>query len=394
MDAQDTSFRILIVDDSTENIDILTASLSNYRKMIALNGERALKLAFGNHPPDLILLDINMPGINGYEVCHILKTHEETSDIPVIFLTSNTDSESIIKGFEMGASDYITKPFNTGELLARVKTQLTLKKSKDDIARLLTHIEGKNRLITSSIEYAKTIQQALLPAREEINRIFPDHFILYQPKDIVSGDFYWGKECEDSILMAAVDCTGHGVPGAFMSILGMSLLKEASSHDRSLNPAEMLDILREKVKHALQQDENMDANKDGMDMALCKLDSSHKHLQYAGAYNPLYLIRDGELKEYKADRQPVAIHYREKPFTNHSIDLQPGDCFYIFSDGFADQMGGEQERKIMSGKFKQWLLDTHTLPMEQQKEALLDRFNSWKGNTEQTDDILVIGIRV
>jgi len=385
--------RILIVDDATENIDILTAALTGYRKMIALNGERALKLAFSDNPPDLILLDINMPGMDGYEVCQILKTNEKTREIPVIFLTANTDSESIIRGFEMGANDYITKPFNMGEMLARVKTHLALKKSKDDIARLLLDIESKNRLITSSIEYAQTIQQALLPDDDRLDQLLPEHFILYHPKDIVSGDFYWVRQADGSVLVAAVDCTGHGVPGAFMSILGLSFLNEVT-RSKYCCPANILDQVRKKVKHALKQTGEFAEQRDGMDMALVQLGNDHRSLKYAGAYNPLYLVREGVLTEYKGDRQPVAIHYREKPFTNHTVDLLPGDSFYIFSDGFADQIGGEHDRKLMSGTFKEWLREIAGEPMQKQKMILEERIRTWQGDNEQTDDILVIGVRV
>ncbi len=385
--------RILIVDDATENIDILAAALTGYRKMIALNGERALQLAFSDNPPDLILLDINMPGMDGYEVCQVLKTNEKTREIPIIFLTANTDSESIIKAFEMGASDYITKPFNMGEMLARVKTHLALKKSRDDIARLLNDIEGKNKLITASIEYAQTIQQALLPDEAFLKRILPEHFILYHPKDIVSGDFYWVRRLDDQVMIAAVDCTGHGVPGAFMSILGISFLNEVVSEGGICCASDVLERLRNKVKSALGQTEPT-GQRDGMDMSLVMYNPLRKELQYAGAYNPLYLVRDDRLQEYKADRQPVAIHYRERPFTNHTIPLRPGDMFYLFSDGFADQMGGEEEKKLMSGRFKSWLEEIAHLPANDQKKILEERFTAWKGNVEQTDDILVIGVKV
>jgi serine phosphatase RsbU (regulator of sigma subunit) len=334
-----------------------------------------------------------MPGMDGYEVCKTLKTNEKTREIPVIFLTANTDSESIIRGFEVGANDYITKPFNMGEMLARVKTHLALKKSKDDIARLLLDIESKNRLITSSIEYAQTIQQALLPDDDRLDQLLPEHFILYHPKDIVSGDFYWVRQADGSVLVAAVDCTGHGVPGAFMSILGLSFLNEVT-RSKYCCPANILDQVREKVKHALKQKGEFAEQRDGMDIALVQLGNDHRSLKYAGAYNPLYLVREGVLTEYKGDRQPVAIHYREKPFTNHTVDLLPGDSFYIFSDGFADQIGGEHDRKLMSGTFKEWLREIAGEPMQKQKMILEERIRTWQGDNEQTDDILVIGMKV
>jgi len=386
--------RILIVDDATENIDILATALSGYRKMIALNGERALKLAFSDNPPDLILLDINMPGMDGYEVCQVLKTNEKTREIPVIFLTANTDSESIVKGFEMGANDYLTKPFNIGEMLARVKTHLALKKSKDDITRLLSDIESKNKLITSSIEYAQTIQQALLPDRKYMEQVLPEHFILYRPKDIVSGDFYWVKKIDNTVMLAAVDCTGHGVPGAFMSMLGIAFLNEVVRENGVLRADAILNELRNHVIEALQQKGEPGESKDGMDVALCVIDRKERVLHFAGANNPLYYIRGGEVYEIKGDKMPVAIHVRMDPFSNHTVELLPGDTFYIFSDGYADQFGGPHGKKFKYKALRELLLTIHKKPMSEQKTLLDDTFEKWKGEMEQIDDVVLIGFRV
>ena len=386
--------RILIVDDATENIDILGDALSDYKRMVALNGKKALELATGDNPPDLILLDIVMPGMDGYEVCKRLKENENTREIPVIFLTAKTESESIIKGFTLGAADYVTKPFNLGELMARVTTQLALKKSKDDITRYLKEIESKNTLITDSILYAESIQNAILPDMEFMKKEMPEHFVLFKPKDIVSGDFYWVKKIRNFLIIAAVDCTGHGVPGAFMSMLGTSFLNETVSKAKFDKANEILERLRKMVKVSLKQTGKDIEQKDGMDMALCILDLDNKEMQYAGAYNPLYLIRDGELIEYKADRQPVAIHYVEKEFTNHVIRLQEGDAIYIFSDGFYDQLGGELNKKFLSKNFKSLLLEINKESMDQQKDLLEKTLREWMKNMEQIDDILVMGIRV
>lgn len=386
--------RILIVDDATENIDILGDALSDYKRMVALNGKKALELATGDNPPDLILLDIVMPGMDGYEVCKRLKANENTREIPVIFLTAKTESESIIKGFTLGAADYVTKPFNLGELMARVTTQLALKKSKDDITRYLKEIESKNTLITDSILYAESIQNAILPDMEFMKKEMPEHFVLLKPKDIVSGDFYWVKKINNFLIIAAVDCTGHGVPGAFMSMLGTSFLNETVSKAKFDKANEILERLRKMVKVSLKQTGKDIEQKDGMDMALCILDLDNKEMQYAGAYNPLYLIRDGELIEYKADRQPVGFHYVEKEFTNHVIRLQEGDAIYIFSDGFYDQLGGAKNKKFMSKNFQSLLLEINKKSMDQQKDLLDKTLKEWMKNMEQIDDILVMGIRV
>ncbi|MCK4678995.1 MAG: serine/threonine-protein phosphatase, partial [Bacteroidales bacterium] len=196
------------------------------------------------------------------------------------------------------------------------------------------------------------------------------------------------------LIIAAVDCTGHGVPGAFMSMLGTSFLNETVTKTKFDKPNEILERLRKKVKISLKQTGKDIEQRDGMDMALCILDLDNKEMQYAGAYNPLYLIRNGELIEYKADRQPVAIHYVEKEFTNHVIKLQEGDALYIFSDGFYDQLGGTKYKKFLSKNFKSLLLEINKKSMEQQKDLLDKTLKEWMKDYEQIDDILVIGIRV
>lgn len=190
---------------------------------------------------DLILLDVMMPEMSGFEVCEHLKANSKTSDIPIIFLTARTDTESIVKGFNLGAVDYVTKPFNKSELLARVSTQVALKKSRDETLKYL-------KLLKDSVNYAEKIQDAVLPSPEILYDVFPGYFILYKPKDIVSGDFYWINRIKNFIYIAAADCTGHGVPGAFMSMLGITLLNEIVSKSRLDNPNQILNFLRKKIK--------------------------------------------------------------------------------------------------------------------------------------------------
>lgn len=284
-------------------------------------------------------------------------------------------------------------------ILAFAVLLINMVRQKQKANRIL---EEKNELIshqkqeiTDSIRYASRIQNAVLPSSNLLSESLRDHFVLFLPRDIVSGDFYWFTKRNNKMVIVAADCTGHGVPGAFMSMLGVSFLYEIVSKENIMQPAEILNALRELVKVTLSQTGKMNEQKDGMDISLSVLDLQNMHLQWAGAYNPLYLVRKGELTEYKADKMPVAIHINDyKPFTNNEIDLQPGDCFYMSSDGFADQFGGEEGRKFMSKRFKELLININNLTMEEQKEALLQAHLQWRTGYEQIDDVVVFGVKV
>ncbi len=266
---------------------------------------------------------------------------------------------------------------------------------RDEIMGQRDEILRQKEEITDSINYARRIQNAVLPLKDHFKKSFSDHFILFKPRDIVSGDFYWIAEDENKLYFTAADCTGHGVPGAFMSMLGVSSLNEIfGNENHHLTAARMLNLLREKIKFSLHQTGKEGENKDGMDMALCIYHKKKKLLEYAGAYNPLYLIRDGKLQEYKADRMPIGIYHIEKEsFTNHEINIKKGDAIYIFSDGYADQFGGPGQTKFKSGNLKKLLLEINEKPMEEQHQILDTRFMKWKGNLDQIDDVILIGIR-
>ena len=255
-------------------------------------------------------------------------------------------------------------------------------------------IEEKNQHITSSIEYASRIQNAVLPPKELIRKHLPEYFILFKPRDIVSGDFYWLKQIGSHTVYAAADCTGHGVPGAFMSMLGISFLNEIVNKTRFDKPAEILGKLRKKVKSSLRQTGKDNESKDGMDIALCIIDNENMILEYAGAYNPAYIIRKGVLHELKATRNPIGIYLKEKDFENHSFKLEKNDIIYTFSDGYVDQFGGEDNSKFKTKNFKKLLIEIYDKPMQEQKKILEGVFLKWKGNTEQTDDIIIFGVKV
>lgn len=256
-------------------------------------------------------------------------------------------------------------------------------------------ISHQKQEITDSIQYASRIQNAILPPPSVLKETLNEHFVLFLPRDIVSGDFYWFTKQQNKMILVAADCTGHGVPGAFMSMLGISSLYEIVNKEGTMQPAQILNMLRVFVKQTLSQTGKKDEQKDGMDISLCMLDTENMKLEWAGAYNPLTLIRNGEIIEYKADKMPVGIHINDhKPFTNHVIDIKPDDRFYMYSDGFPDQFGGKDGRKYMSKRFKQFLLEIHQKPMVEQKEILHQEHLNWRGESEQIDDIVIFGVRV
>ncbi|MFH2096097.1 MAG: SpoIIE family protein phosphatase, partial [Bacteroidota bacterium] len=248
--------------------------------------------------------------------------------------------------------------------------------------------------ITDSIRYAYRIQTAAIPSSETLNEIVSDHFIMYKPRDIVSGDFYWIGRHEKSLIILAADCTGHGVPGAFMSMLGIAFLNEIVNKESITSPALILNKLRENIIRALQQKGMEGEQKDGMDVAVVTINPDLETIEFAGANNPLYLIRNQELIEKKGSKMPVAIHEIMDYYENHVIPIEKNDTLYIFSDGFPDQFGGPQGKKFKYKPFKELLISIQDNPMTEQEQILIETFENWRADYEQIDDVLVIGIKI
>ncbi|MDF1671907.1 MAG: tetratricopeptide repeat protein [Vicingaceae bacterium] len=271
-----------------------------------------------------------------------------------------------------------------------VKGNITKKKVNETLEVQKKQIEMKNRDITDSIQYAKRIQSAILPTNNLIKKTLPENFVLYLPKDIVAGDFYWMEKNQNGILFAVADCTGHGVPGAMVSVVCNNALNRSVREFQLVEPAEILNKTRDIVIETFEKSE---ANiKDGMDIALCLL--NNLELQYAGANNPLWIIRNNEIIETKGDKQPIGKYMNKMPFTNHTVNLQNGDTIYLLTDGFPDQFGGEKGKKYKYKPLKEKLLSINSLPLLEQKELLYKEFSEWKGELEQIDDVCLVGIRI
>jgi len=298
-----------------------------------------------------------------------------------------------------------------------IQTQANnLQEANNEIISQKDLIEKAHKNITDSILYAKRIQSAVLPESDYISQILPQHFILFKPRDIVSGDFYFIKQIKNITIVAVADCTGHGVPGAFMSMLGIALLNEIIASKEISTSAEVLDELRKQLKNSLQQTGQHGEQQDGMDIAFCAINIENYEMSFAGAHNPCWIFRNDELvvmsdelKNYdneqlithnsklitlEADRQPVGIFLKEKPFTEHKIQLEKDDVIFVFTDGYSSQFGSEKNETFKTKRFKELLSEICQLPLAEQKQILENNFKEWKGSNEQTDDVLVVGVKI
>jgi serine phosphatase RsbU (regulator of sigma subunit) len=422
---------ILMVVDDEPDVQLLMKQKfrkqirnQEYQFLFAANGVEALEMLKDNPDVDVILCDVNMPEMDGITL--LTKTRQVNPTVQTIIVSAYGDMRNIRRAMNNGAFDFVTKPINFNDLGATItKTIKHVKRLKETInekeelykklerynkileekveertAEILKQkqiIEAKNQSITESINYAKRIQEATLPRIEEIRKAFPESFVFYKPRDIVSGDFYWfsqkEKEGKSQYVLTAVDCTGHGVPGAFMSLIGNDLLHEIVNARAEVQPDRILEELHLGVRRALRQGENQ--SRDGMDLALCLIEAEKGQLTFAGAKNPLIYFKNGEMHLVKGDKFPIGgVQLEaERKFTPHLIPLEKGMTFYIFTDGYQDQFGGADGMKFMSKRFRNLLAEIHTLDLETQSKILETRFQEWKAERPQVDDILVIGWR-
>lgn len=300
-----------------------------------------------------------------------------------------------------GSGGFLLVFLFTGFVVNRLRVTREQKSIIEDQKKQVDHafgeLEEKNTEILDSINYAKRIQKAILPSNKVVKEYLNESFILYKPKDIVAGDFYWMEHMDDTVLFAAADCTGHGVPGAMVSVICNNGLNRSVREHGLTDPGEILDKTREIVIQEFEKSE--DEVKDGMDIALCSLsnldeEGVYRELKYAGAHNPLWIIRNGELIETRANKQPIGKFEKQEPYKTHSFKLEKGDTFYIFSDGFADQFGGDRGKKYKSKRFRSFLISMQDKSMDTQCDMLNSEFEKWKGELEQIDDVCIIGVRV
>jgi len=343
---------------------------------------------------------------------------KQVNDMQVKYDTEKKEKENKILELSVNRQKIITYSISIGLVLVIVlvffvyRGYVTKKKAHEELAEKNKIIEEKNKDILDSINYAKTIQNAILTPDEYLKEELGEYFIVYKPRDVVSGDFYWCSANGSKVIFTVADCTGHGVPGAFMSMIGNSILNEVVIENKITDAAQILNTLRANLLKTLQQKGQNAIKRDGMDIALCVWDKTDNTLQFAGANNPLYLLRnnvngsinpsekikihEGNLVEFLPDKQPIGYFEgkTDNPFTSHTIQLNKGDIVYISTDGFADQFGGEKGKKYTKKKFRETLISLSTIELNKQQNTLDKIFETWKGNLDQTDDICLMGIKI
>ncbi len=324
-----------------------------------------------------------------------LSSHPKVEDLIAECITNKTgvSYESINKTKNLGNRWFQSMISPIFDEHGKIKNIMVIDSDITTLKSIEEDLRQRNKDILDSISYAKRLQDAILPPISEVKKSFPESFVLYKPKDIVAGDFYWMERLgTDTVLIAACDCTGHGVPGAMVSVVCSNALKRALNEFKIRNAGQLLDKTRELVLETFEKSES--EVQDGMDISFCAINLKDNTLEWSGANNPLWYIRNGELKEIHGDKQPIGKQTGEKPFTTHVLKMHKGDIIYLFTDGYADQFGGPMGKKFKYKQFQEKLLSVSSLSMDKQKQALEETLENWKGELEQVDDILVVGVRL
>jgi len=412
MITSDPIYSILYIDDEENNLTSFKSTFRrDYHIHVASSGKAGLEIMEKNNI-QLVITDQRMPDMSGIEFLErIVPLYP---DCMRMILTGFSDMEAIIQAINKGnIYRYVSKPWNREDLKITIDSALEVYNLKSQNKHLIDDLKEANRTleqkvnertrqleqqrinITDSIKYASRIQRALMLPSEELEKILPSHFILNKPKDIVSGDYYWVSQKNNMLIIAVADCTGHGVPGAFMSIMGINFLNEIVSQSDTIIANEILNELRKQLIKSLGQTGRRDEAKDGMEMALCIVDPDNKQIQFSGAFRPMYLIKDEELIVIKGDPMPIGkYNENEMPFTNKEVQFNENDMIYLFTDGYVDQIGGLDRKTFKSIQFKKLLKEIHYKPLKEQKSILEEEHGIWRAGQEQIDDIMILGVRL
>lgn len=410
---QQQVYSVLIVEDSFVIAYELQKKLERFGYMvldIIATGEEAIKVALADEP-DLIMMDIILAGeIDGIQTAIEIKKQK---DIPILFTTGHADDAKIERAKQSKPLGYILKPYDDNRLritllmaIERMKLEQELKNYKNHLEELVTErtrelekqkqeLERINYETNQSIEYASNIQSALLPEKSCFSGVFDDYFIIFQPKESLSGDFFWFYDSPSVTCFAAADCTGHGIPGALLSIIGNNFLNQIVIRQNIVAPNIILNHLNKYIWDTFEKNTHKFRISDGMDIAFCTYYKSKHKIIYAGAYRPLLIVRDGKLITYGPDRQSIGgVTDYEATFTQHHVQLKENDCFYIFSDGFTDQFNPSCRQKFRTRRFGEMLVAINSQPMYIQKQTIMQRFNEWSAGHYQMDDILIMGFKI
>jgi len=394
---------ILIVDDLEDNLFSLNAVLKFEGYIIhkANSGPLALEMA-SKIQYDCIILDVQMPEMDGFEVANILGKNEFTKNIPIIFLSAlGSDKEKVLQGMNSGAIDFLAKPVDPPLIKAKLKLCIKLSSKYKDSKKIFSEIKQEhsslqevNSEFSASLRYAQNIQQAILPTAEVINALFKDNFVIFRPKESIGGDFYYVKEVGNEIIFMCGDCTGHGVPGAMMSMISSNIIHNIIDTKKIIVPSLILNAMVREFRKAFRNEFSNITIQDGLEVAICTYYKKEKKLQYAGAGRPIIIANQDGIKTIKSSSSGISGNVSENyDFELNEFDIEEGDQLYLYSDGIVDQFGGPKNKKFMTKRLVQLLSSNLDLPMSEQKEIIDNSIVSWKEGQEQIDDILVMGLK-
>lgn len=398
---------ILLLEDNKDDVGLVYRELTKADLQFDLKvveDEFDYRKELNNFKPDIILSDHSLPSFNSMEALSIIQ--EKNIDVPFILVTGTVSEEFAVECMKAGADDYILKSslVRLPPAIESILASREIKREKEIIESLhkklqsaYAEIAEKNKSITDSINYAKRIQEAMLPKIDVLTKKYPGAFILYRPKDIVSGDFYWFLEYDGKFLIAVADCTGHGVSGALMSMIGHNLLNQIVKTKNTTKPEEILKRLNMSIRKVLKQDTDINPSWDGMDIAICSIDQVNKIIEFAGANRPLYYSRNKKIEIIKGDKNGTGGGMQVdavRVYTNHKFSYQKNDVIYMFTDGYSDQFGGKYGKKMTTKKLLYLLQAIQSNTIQNQKMLVNLWFDEWKGELEQTDDSLMIGIKL
>ncbi len=427
--------KVLIIENDATHTFKLKEILTNlgYEKVEIVSDSKSAIITFEKEQPNLILVDINDSECRYIE---IVTQFKKSKEIPVLYIVSSLNDEILEKTKSTEPIGFITIPFDILQLKSLINTAFMLHSKftsnidqlneqlnmammqvdeltetnahlitatfreralKQELAQTKALIEAQSKKIVDSINYSLRIQQSIIPSSETFKEALGNHSVFYKPKDVVSGDFPWLMRKDNYVYYGAIDCTGHGVPGAMMSMIGNLLLNAIVENGNSCKtPSEVLAELHKAVVQTLKQDAEGNKAADGMDAALCRIDFEKKELLFSGAHLPLLLLRDGELATFKGDKFPVGgMQYRNRnTYSDHTIQLKEKDRVFVFSDGIIDQVGGEENMKWMTSRLKEFIIENQEVSMTDFKETISQKFEEFKGEHKQVDDVLLIGVEI
>jgi len=394
---------ILIVDDLEDNLFSLNAVLKFEGYVIhqansgALAIEMAMKLQY-----DCIVLDVQMPEMDGFEVANILGKNDFTKNIPIIFLSAlGADKEKVLQGMDSGAIDFLSKPVDPPLIKAKLKLCIKLSSKYKDSKKVISAITEEhsslkevNSDFSASLRYAQNIQQAILPTAEVFSSLFKDNLVIFRPKESIGGDFYYVKEVGNEIIFICGDCTGHGVPGAMMSMISSNIIHNIIDTKKIIVPSLILSAMVREFRKAFRNEFSNITIQDGLEVAICTYYKKEKKLQYAGAGRPIIVANQDVIKTIKSSSYGISGNVSENyDFELNEFDIEEGHQIYLYSDGIVDQFGGPKNKKFMTKRFVQLLSSCSNLPMADQKVIIDNAILNWKSGYEQIDDILVMGIK-